>query len=326
MTVRLGADATSTSVSALRALGATFVCRYLSPASVGAWKNLSEAEANALKAGGIDIVSNWEVDTNDWEGGRSQGVNYAQQAAALHTACGGPGAAPIYFSVDMDADPASVVNSGYFQGINSVIGVKRTGCYGSTAVIAALTTAGLLGNLGAPLGWRTMSTDFQGGAGSESQFSLEQTGYFNNDYDRDASLVDNFGQWSANGGSAPAPTPAPAPVPVNNSGYETNAHHNTHTPLTVDGYFGSNSWEALQFVLGVTVDGIPGPQTYTALQTMLSAYHGTALAHDGVLTPGGNTVKSVQEKAGCTQDGYWGAGTSSAVQAALNAGTFWGNN
>lgn len=203
MSVRLGADSTSTSISALNELGATFVCRYLSPASSGGWKNLTWSEANGLQLAGIDVVSNFENDTNDWEGGRSQGIDYAQQAAAMHTACGGPDAAPIYFSVDMDADPSSVVNSGYFQGINSVIGVQRTGCYGSTAVIAALTEAGLIGNLGQPLGWRTMSTDFQGGVGDSSQFSIEQTGEFNSDYDRDASVTDNFGQWSANNGSAP---------------------------------------------------------------------------------------------------------------------------
>lgn len=212
MSVRLGADAESTSVSDLQNLGCTFVCRYLSP--VGNSKNLSWSEANELQNAGIDVVSNWELNTDDWTGGYNQGVNYAQQAASLHTACGGPAAAPIYFSVDEDVDAQSVVNSGYFQGINSVIGVQRTGCYGSTSVIAALTSAGLIGNLGQPLGWRTMSTDFAGGVGDSSQFSIEQTGPFNEDYDRDASVADNFGQWSANNGSAPAPTPTPVPVPV----------------------------------------------------------------------------------------------------------------
>lgn len=330
MSVRLGADATSTSVAELKALGATFVCRYVSPSSVGSWKNLTLAEANALKANGIDLVTNWELNTTDWEGGHSQGVNFAQQAEAMHLACGGPSAAPIYFSVDMDANASSVVSSGYFQGINSVLGAGRTGVYGSTAVCNALKSAGLV-----TYTWRTMSTDFAGGFGVESDFNIEQTGFFNNNYDRDASITDDFGQWSAHDGSPvvtpPVVTPpVVTPPPATGSGPQFNASHNTHTPLVVDGYFGTLSWKALQAVLfgsdSSEVDGIPGPVTITHLQQMLANYHGNALWADGILTPGGPSIHAVQEKSGATQDGYWGPATSRAVQLALNTGTFWGSN
>ncbi len=126
------------------------------------------------------------------------------------------------------------------------------------------------------------------------------------------------------GGVAP-PTPPPTPAPA--STYQYRASHNTSTPIAVDGWFGLGSWKALQYVLGVATDGVPGPVTVVALQNMLANYHGVPLARDGILTPGGNTVKSVQEKSGASpQDGYWGSGTSTAVQRALNVGNFWGSN
>lgn len=321
MSVRLGADATSTSVSELKALGATFVCRYVSPNSVGSWKNLTLAEANALKSAGFDIVTNWELDTNDCAGGFNQGVNYAKQAEAMHLACGGPAAAPIYFSVDEDV--AANTADSYFQGIVSVLGVARVGVYAETSMCTHLKSSGLV-----TYTWRTMSTDWPGGFGAESDFNIEQTGFFNNDYDRDASITVDFGQWSAHGGAVSTPILSNPVAAAGN--YQQHASENTHLPLVVDGYFGTQSWKALQAVLfGSTsseVDGVPGPVTITALQEMLNAYHGALLAHDGVMTPGYNTIKSVQEKAGATQDGYWGPATSKAVQAALNAKTFWGSN
>lgn len=315
---RQGADATSTSVSELQSLGATFVCRYLSETQ-NTWKNLTASEASTLQAAGIDIVSNWEEDTNDWQGGQSQGVNFAQQAQAMHSACGGPAGAPIYFSVDMDADPTSVVNSGYFQGINSVLGVDRTGAYAGTAVLEALKSAGLI-----TYTWRTMSTDFQGGAGTTGEFNLTQDGEYNSDYDKDTAWTDDFGQWSAH----TTPTAPESPQPPSGSGpnYEYNATHNTQTPISVDGDFGPDSWKALQFVLGVTCDGDPGPITVTALQVMLAVSGSPAVAipQTGVLDT--TTVEAFQEKVGTTQDGSWGPITSTAAQNMLNAGTLYGSN
>ena len=312
---RNGADGTSSNLSDLKALGATFISRYLSPPA-NTWKNLTAAEANALIAGGIDIVSNWEYATTDWEGGKSQGINYAQQASAMHLACGGPAAAPIYFSVDMDANPSDVVNSGYFQGINSVIGAARTGVYGGTAVCEALKAAGLV-----TYTWRTMSTDFQGGAGSTSEFNMEQTGYYNSTYDKDVAYTTDFGQWSAHGGSTP-----PAAPPAGGVNYQYNATHNLYTPLKVDGSFGPASWKAMQYVLGVSPDGVAGPSTISALQTMLARYGSPAkaLPVNGSLDT--TTVKAFQEKVGVTQDGSWGPATSTAAQNRLNEGILYGPN
>jgi hypothetical protein len=269
---RLGADATSTSVSTLRSLEATFVCRYLSP-SFNTWKNLTWAEAQTLQAAGIDIVSNWEYGTNDYAGGYSQGQNYARQAEALHLACGGPAGAPIYFSVDTDVSPSAA--DSYFQGINSVLGVARTGVYGSTGLLRHLKSAGLVA-----WSWRTMSTDWNGGSGNTGEFNITQTGYFNSNYDRDVAYTTDFGQWSAHGA-----TPIPTPTPVPSVDYQNRASHNTYTPVTVDGSLGPQTFKALQFVIGADVDGVFGSNSIVALQAMLNNYHGTTLIADGVLGP-----------------------------------------
>lgn len=190
---RIGADATGTSVSALRALGATFVSRYLSDFPA---KNLTAAEARTLSAAGIDIVSNWENDVGDWASG--QGRAFARRAAAQHAACGGPDWAPIYFSVDEKVDPSDPRLHQYFADINAEIGLARTGCYAQTSVLRALRSLGLI-----RFTWRSMSTfGLPEGLGNPGEFDVEQTGQFNPDYDRDVANSAFFGQWRV---GAPAP-------------------------------------------------------------------------------------------------------------------------
>jgi peptidoglycan hydrolase-like protein with peptidoglycan-binding domain len=312
---RVGADAVSATVPALRALGATFVCRYLSPPA-NTWKNLTAAEANALIAGGIDVVSNWEFATSDWQGGGSAGRNFGHQADSMHRACGGPGSAPIYFSVDEDANPADVVNSGYFQGVNSVIGAQRTGAYAGTAVLRALASAGLIA-----WKWRTMSTDFQGGAGTQAEFNIVQIAPFDEDYDKCIAYTDDFGQWSKHT-STGTPPPVVHP-PVN---YQYNATHNLRLPVAVDGQFGPRSWAALQYVLGVVTDGDPGPITVGALQHMLARFGLPAkpLPVTGSLDV--STIIAFQEKVGVAKTGVWDRATSQAAQRRLNAGILYGSN
>lgn len=190
---RLGADATSTNVAALRVLGATFVSRYLSDYP---WKNLTPAEAQALSDAGFDLVSNWENDVNDWASG--QGAAFARRAVAQHAACGGPDWAPIYFSVDELVDPSDPRLHQYFKEINAEIGLARTGCYAQTSVLRALRSAGLI-----RFTWRSMSTfGLPEGLGDPGEFDVEQTGQFDTDYDRDVANSAYFGQWRI---GAPAP-------------------------------------------------------------------------------------------------------------------------
>lgn len=201
MTVRLGADGTSSDVAELKALGATFISRYVSDFPS---KNLTLAEAQTLSDAGIDIVTNWEDDVNSWQGGYNRGVQDATRAWHQHKACGGPDGRPVYFSVDTDCDPNDFRLHEYFRGVGAGMTPGQAGVYGSTAVCQALKAAGLVSWT-----WRTMSTGWRGGAGSPDWFNVEQTGYFNSTYDRDASITEDFGQWRVGQVPGPAPTPVP---------------------------------------------------------------------------------------------------------------------
>jgi len=203
MVVRLGADGTGSNVSALKSLGATFISRYTSEQS---WA-LTPSEAKTLSNASIDIVSNYEHYTTDYAGGYNQGVTNAKTAWAVHKKCGGPDGRPIYFSVDTDLDPSNSLLHSYFQGACSVLTAKQVGVYGSTAICNTLKSLGLV-----TWTWRTMSTGWRGGAGAVSDFNVEQTGYFNSTYDRDAAITTDFGQWRV-GVTPPNTPPPPPPVP-----------------------------------------------------------------------------------------------------------------
>jgi hypothetical protein len=132
----------------LKEAGASFVCRYLSNDPS---KNISQAEYQALTAVGISVVLNWETTAvRATTGGYAGGVQDANAAVQQAIALGAPADQPIYFSVDQDTTAASVRD--YFQGINSVIGVGRTGGYGSYQVIKGLFDGGLIS-----YGWQTIA-------------------------------------------------------------------------------------------------------------------------------------------------------------------------
>jgi Domain of unknown function (DUF1906) len=135
---------------------------YVSESRPGAnfdFKPVTREFADALRAAGLHIVSNYQYgkpgwpDPSDFTRGYDGGVADARTALRLHAAAGGTSSAPIFFSIDEDIDlntwkgPAAQ----WFRGINSVLGVDRTGIYGHSracewaigeGVIGPSTTAG----------------------------------------------------------------------------------------------------------------------------------------------------------------------------------------
>ena len=89
---------------------------------------------------------------------------------------------------------------------------------------------------------------------------------------------------------------------------------NPFCPLDVNGEFGAQTIEALQWKLGVDQDGVFGPDTKRALQRHLG------------LTPTGNvgpdTIKALQRHVSVSQSGVWGKETTRGLQRRLNANTF----
>jgi N-acetyl-anhydromuramyl-L-alanine amidase AmpD len=131
----------------IRAAGFDGVVAYVSesrPGSNFAAKPLRRQYADALRAEGLEIVSNFQFGKpgsstpSDFTRGFAGGVADATTALRLHAEAGGPDHAPIIFRVDDDIDLVTwndlAVN--WFRGINSVLGVGRTGIYGHSRVCA----------------------------------------------------------------------------------------------------------------------------------------------------------------------------------------------
>jgi hypothetical protein len=126
----------------IKSAGYAGVVNYVSeprPGSDFEAKPITREYADALRAAGLHIVSNFQYGKpggtapSDLTRGHDGGVADAQTALQLHGAAGGSGSAPIFFSVDDDIDENTwnslAVN--WFRGINSVLGVQRTGIYGN---------------------------------------------------------------------------------------------------------------------------------------------------------------------------------------------------
>jgi hypothetical protein len=148
---------------AIKAAGYAGAVVYVAESRPGAdfdFKPVTREYADALRAAGLHIVSNyqygkpgWPSAPSDFTRGYDGGVADAQTALRLHTAAGGPDSAPIFFSVDDDIDVKAwrSVAVEWFRGINSVLGADRTGIYGHSracgwaiedGVIGRSTTAG----------------------------------------------------------------------------------------------------------------------------------------------------------------------------------------
>ncbi|MEV4754560.1 DUF1906 domain-containing protein [Micromonospora sp. NPDC049559] len=170
--------------------GYSFVCRYLSRSTSG--KNLTKAEADALRAAGLDLVCVWETSAGEALDGYAAGAANATEANRQAVACGMPATRPIYFAVDFDATSAqqSVINS-YFDGIASVIGRGRTGVYGGYGVTSRLFNAAKV-----TWGWQTYA--WSGGSwDSRAQLRQVLNGITVDgvDCDRDEAHAADFGQW-----------------------------------------------------------------------------------------------------------------------------------
>ena len=186
-----GVDASSVVTSAeMRALQASFCVRYFSQYPS---KNLTRGEVVDLGQNGFDLVVVYEDDVNDWKrgynGGRDNAVRFLNQGQAV----GMPNTRPGYFAVDENVDPGNSTLHDYFRGISDVLGSRRRGAYASTGVLRELKNAELI-----DFTWRTMSTAWAGGAGNPGEFSIVQTGWVNNKFDKDFANVNDFGQWRYN--------------------------------------------------------------------------------------------------------------------------------
>jgi hypothetical protein len=145
----------------IQAAGYAGVINYVSlsrPGSNFGAKPITRPYAESLTAAGLVIVSNYQYGKpggtapSDFTRGFAGGVADAKTAWQIHTAAGGGQSAPIFFSVDDDIsrDTWNTIALQWFRGINSVLGVQRTGVYGGIDVCQWAAADGVIGNSRTP--------------------------------------------------------------------------------------------------------------------------------------------------------------------------------
>jgi len=155
----------------IRAAGHSGVINYVStsrPGSSFGAKPITLPYAQSLTAAGLVIVSNFQYGKpggtapSDFTRGYAGGVADARTAWQLHSAAGGGRNAPIFFSVDDDIDRSiwDSVALQWFRGINSVLGVQRTGIYAGINPCQWALADGVIGRSSTPgrvWAWQTRS-------------------------------------------------------------------------------------------------------------------------------------------------------------------------
>jgi hypothetical protein len=179
----------------LKDAGKTFVMRYVGskihdPGRDVKW--LSVSEAKTYHEAGIDVGVVYETSAQRADDGSAAGVSDAQSAVTELAYLGLPKDLPVYFAVDWDATVGPKIKA-YFQGINHVIGVDRTGVYGGIDVVDDLFKARLV-----RYGWQTLA--WSAGRWSKNaqlqQYLINKT-VASHEVDYDRAMVADFGQWRA---------------------------------------------------------------------------------------------------------------------------------
>ena len=190
------------SAADIKAAGGVGAIRYVSDRRPGAeWmlgKPIQLAEARDLYQAGLKIVSNYQFGkqaTADWRGGQAAGVTHAKRGWELHTAAGGPIAAPVYASIDDDPTPDQYTQliAPYLRGWESVLGHQRVGVYGNSKVIEWALQDGL-GSWFWQHNWGTPS-GFIHPAAHLHQFEIDARKVAGIGVDLNNILKPQFGQW-----------------------------------------------------------------------------------------------------------------------------------
>lgn len=136
------APLTAEKARAIRAAGYEFVCRYLVPERY-AWKRLTRAEAEAITAAGMQIVSVFETTANRPAGGAAAGAVDGAEALKEAKLIGQPLGSAIYFAVDFDAGAKDMdAIEAYLRAAGEAIKGYRVGVYGEYDVVEEMARRG----------------------------------------------------------------------------------------------------------------------------------------------------------------------------------------
>jgi hypothetical protein len=200
-------------ISAAGYVGAVVYVSQSRPGANFDFKPVTREYTDSLRAAGLHVVSNYQYGKpgwptpSDYTRGFDGGVADAQTALSLHAAAGGPESAPIFFSVDedIDLDTWKDVAVQWFRGINSVVGVARSGIYGHFLACGWAIADGVVGyssTSGHRWAWQTRAWSR---GERESAAVLYQSAVFTASdpavvlggvhVDADDVLAADFGQW-----------------------------------------------------------------------------------------------------------------------------------
>lgn len=225
----------------IRAAGYVGVIGYVSPSRPGAnfgAKPLTREYCNSLRAFGLEIVSVWQygkpgsLTPSDWTTGYPGGVRMATEAAEQHKASGGPGRAPIYFAVDenITLEQWNTTAFEFFRGVNSVLGVARTGIYGHSRVCAWAAQDGVIGEAGGGRYWAWQTRAWSAGEMAPEavlyQREIDKRAVGGVGVDVNDVLAPRYGQWSSFTLGGPTVT-APAFTEINRVGDSGDSRHGT---------------------------------------------------------------------------------------------------
>ena len=194
--------------------GALVYVSQLRPGATFDFKPVTREFTDGMRALGLHVVSiyqygkpGWVNSPSDFTRGYDGGVADAQTALALHTAAGGPTTAPIFFSVDepLDYQTWKRLALPWFQGINSVLGVARTGIYGGVNELGWAIADGVVGASTTPgYRWAWQTKAWSGGKRAPGAVLFQREVVTASDpgalidgvsVDVDDVLAPDFGQW-----------------------------------------------------------------------------------------------------------------------------------
>lgn len=126
---------TADKAKAMAAVGIKFAARYLVPVQY-AWKRLTRAEAEAITAAVIQIVSVFQRGKNDAAGGAINGIRDGMTAYEEAKLIDQPEGTAIYFAVDYNAQPKDYdVIEAYLRAAATKLPGYEVGVYASYAVV-----------------------------------------------------------------------------------------------------------------------------------------------------------------------------------------------
>ncbi|BBX05274.1 DUF1906 domain-containing protein [Mycolicibacterium aichiense] len=193
--------------------GALVYVSELRPGATFDFKPVTRDYADGLLAAGLHVVSCYQFGKPGWPTpsdftrGFDGGVADAQTALRIHGAAGGPNSAPIFFSVDEDISSDTWTSTAiqWFRGINSVIGVERTGIYGGARQVGWAIGDGVVGHSTTPgYRWAWQTKAWSGGVREPAAVLFQREVVTASDpgvlidgvhVDVDDVLAPDFGQW-----------------------------------------------------------------------------------------------------------------------------------